>query len=172
MNKINEIIKMGFKITWRVIVIGLLGESYILPQLSRDDVFEYLDNLLIVETVETDKIITLISERDDLIKSNELIACFARIEDSDLELQLRKWRAFLLQRILDNVKDDFMQGLLALTEFWVSVGMPSDGPHEFPNRHNVSTGYFTKETFVRLRNKNERWLMTEIQIINSLEYVN
>lgn len=160
---------MGLKITWRVIAIGLFGDSYILPQLTKDDVFEYLDSLLTVETTETDKIINLICERDNSVKTDELIYCFAETENADLDLQLRKWRAYLLKKILDRSKEDFMQGLLDLTEFWVSVGMPKDSPHEYPNRNHVVSNYFSEETFVRLRSKNESWLSQEIQNINSLE---
>lgn len=169
MNKINKIIQMGLKITWRVLAIGLFGESYIAPQISRDDVFEYLDSLLTVETLETNKIIELICERDNSTKSDKMVCCYAEMENTDLETQLRKWRVYLLQQILDNANRDFMQVLLDLTEFWVSVGMPDDSPHEYPNKNNVSKDYFTEKTFIRVKAKSENWVLNEMQKINSLE---
>ena len=170
MNKINDIMQMGFRITWRVIAIGLFGEAYITPQLSKDDVYEYLDSLLTVPSAETDKIIKLICERDDNIKTDQMITFFAELENADLELQLRKWRAYLLKRILDEGKEDFMRSLLDLTEFWVSLGMPNDSPHEYPTKNNVEKEYFTEETFFKLKSKSENWLLNEIQFINSLEH--
>ncbi len=74
-----------------------------------------------------------------------------------------------IKKTLEYINDDTLQGLLELTEFWVSIGMPEGSPHEYPNADNATSGYFTKENYLRLKNGNENWLCSEMRNIMQLD---
>ena len=120
MNKLQEMYyNIGFKITWKLICIGLFGKSYISPQVSRNDVFVFLDHLLTIGHTQSENIIQVICEQDNPDRIDSLIQLLSNQEHSDEQTQLRKWRAFLLSKTLSTLPSDSFQGLLILTEFWM-----------------------------------------------------
>ena len=168
MNKLNEIADLGLRITWRLITIGLYGESYIKKQLSKEDIFEYLYDLLDIETDETDNIIKLICEKENDSKIDKFMHTFAEKEQTDLTIQLRKWRVYLLKKMLDNINQNCLRGLLELIEFWTAFEIPEESPHTDPKPGNLKE-YFTQDVFNSLLEKNKQWAKDEIERIKLLE---
>ena len=113
----------------------------------------------------------MICERDNELQTYKLLHSLASDDGSTLSIQLQKWRAYLLKCTLDNISSDYLQGLLELMEFWVTVGIPKDCPHMFPGRNNtlLAQEYFTQSMYDILVEKNKRWLKTEIAYILSIE---
>ena len=171
MNKLKILKNMDFKITWKLIYIGLYGLYKIPVVLTRDEVWDYLSDLLTNINEQSDSIISLICEKDDPIKADKILKKYADDDKSDITVQTRKWRAYLLKTLLDNISDDCLQGLLELIEFWISMGRPDDCPHIFPDQEekNLKHGYFTQTTYNFLVNKNRVWLNQEITKIIELE---
>lgn len=164
MNKLIVIKKMKFKITWKFIAIGLYGLNEIPPILTYDELFEYLDMLLNEAPNEkTDKIISLFCEQNDKQKVDKILRKFVVEDNSDNVIQLRKWKAFILKRLLDDSPCDVLEGLIALMDFWVSMGQPEDCPHFFPadNDKLEIEKYFTQYTYDLLLKKNRVWLNKE-----------
>lgn len=162
---------MGFKVTWKLIYIGLYGLYEIPVLLTREEVFDYLDGLLTNMNSQTDDVVSLICERDDSIGFDKLFEKMVKNDKSDILLQVRKWRAYLLKILIDNIGQDCLQGLLNLMEFWMSMGKPEDCPHIFPDNERDDKGrdYFTPSTFNFLVKKNRDWLHQEIAEIIKLE---
>lgn len=171
MNKLYTLENMGFKMTWELIAIGLFGKDEIQPLITNLDVFEYLDGLLKNINKNTDDIIALISEKDNPEKFDKLLICFAKRDAADTAIQKRKWRAYLLKKLMDSISKDCLQGLLELMEFWVSMGLPSDCPETFPTAENKKSvqDYFTQASYEASVKKNQDWLDKEIQSIVALE---
>ena len=166
MNKLIEIQNMGFRVSWKLIEIGLCGYSYIAQQLSKDDVYEYCNERLLQEDEETDNCIKLICQVDN-DGFTKTLHDLARNENSNVQLQLRKWRAFLLAETLESVGEDYFQGLLELTEFWASVDFPSDSPHLYQTESTQE--YYTQAMYDTLAEKNQLWVKDEIELIISQE---
>lgn len=167
-NALIEIEKIGFRVTWKFIDIGLHGMSGIPIQISYHDLFEYLEILLERNSEEINDVITLFSEREDNFEVDKLLQCLAEQELQDLSYELRKWRVYLLKRILDNENQDFLQGLLELMEFWLPMKDKKECPHIFPqNRDNERSiqQYFTKTMYEFLLQTNCSWLENEISNI-------
>ena len=162
---------MGFKISWKLIVIGLYGKGEIPPLITRFDVVDYFDGLLNDIDEQTDNIIALICEKEDSKNFDRLLEELANKDDSSIAVQKRKWRVCLLKNILDNVKEDCLQGLLELMEFWVSMGEPKDCPQTFPNGDDKKSiqEFFTPESYEVYLNKNREWINQEIKCIVMLE---
>ena len=170
MNKLCALKKLGFKISWNLIAIGLYGNGEITPLITHLDVVDYLDGLLTDIDEETDNIIALICEKEDCTKFDKLLKELASEDDSNTVVQKRKWRAYLLKELMDNINEDGLQGLLELMEFWVSMGKSDNCPQPFPSSDNKSVqDYFTQASYELILNKNREWLNEEIQSIVKLE---
>lgn len=171
MNKLNVLKEMGFKISWNLIVIGLYGNGKIPPLITRLDVVNYLDSLLTGVDEQTNNIIALICEKEDCAKFDRLLEDLASKDNSNIDIQKRKWRVCLLKVLIDNIAEDWMQGLLELMEFWISMGKPDDCPQTFPNSDNKKSiqDYFTPASYEFNLSKNREWIKKEIQCIIELE---
>lgn len=171
MNKLCVLKNLGFKISWNLIAIGLYGNGEIPPLITHLDVVDYLDSLLTDINEQTDNIIALICEKEDRTNFDRLFKELASEDNSNIVVQKRKWRAYLLKNLTDNINEDGLQGLLELMEFWVSMGKPDNCPQTFPNSDNKKSiqEYFTQASYEFNLNKNREWLNEEIQSIVKLE---
>lgn len=167
MNKLISLENMGFKISWNLINIGLFGDNEIPVLLTHDDVIEYLNSLLTDINEQTDNIINLICAKDNHTKFDRLLKKLANADNSDTVIQKRKWRAYLLQVLINNISEDCLQGLLELMEFWISMGKPNDCPFIFPMSNNQKSAqdFFTQSSYNFYLYKNRKWLNGEIQAI-------
>lgn len=171
MNKLCVFKNLGLEISWNLIAIGLYGDGEISPSITRLDVVDYLEGLLGGIDETTDNIIALICEKEDPIKFDRLLKELANKDDSNIDIQKRKWRACLLKILMDNISEDSVQGLLELIEFWISMGNPDNCPLIFPNSDNKKSiqEYFTQASYEFNLNKNREWLNEEIRSIVKLE---
>ena len=171
MNPLKKIEEMGLSVTWRLLEIGLCGSQKIPPVLMYSDIVAYLDCSLIHDCQQADRIITLLCFREETLKIKELIKEYAKQESSNLSLQQRKWRAYLLQSCLDSLSDDCLQGLMELMEFWISMDRPKESPFDFPKSTGtlIKQSYFTPSVYQIQRMKNYLWLNQEISAIQNEE---
>ena len=166
MNILLNIELMGLKITWKLIYLGLNStEGY--KMLSKEELLEFVDSKLTVVSRQTDRFIQLISEdRNDEI--NSILLKFAETDGTDEFIQKRKWRAYKLKLILDNPSEDCLQGLLELIEFWYQNNITNDCPQVFPSAEGILPvkTYFTPQMYASMMNKNQAWLIQEIEKIS------
>lgn len=101
MNKLFNLKKMGFKISWNLIAMGVYGNDEIPPTITHIDVIDYLDSLLIDINEQTDNIISLVCEKDDCVKFDRLLKKLANEDSANIAVQKRKWRACLLKNLID-----------------------------------------------------------------------
>ena len=149
MNKLDALEKLGFKISWKLVCLGLFGDAGIPPVLTRGEVIAYLTDSLIDVGGQIDDIVRLICEENDSAKFDARLRQLADGDSADTALQKRKWRAYLLKNTLDNMNGDCLRGLLELMESVQS--------------------YFTKEAYELQVMKNRGWLEEEISGIIRLE---
>lgn len=171
MNKLFDLKKMGFKISWNLIAMGVYGNDEIPPTITHIDVIDYLDSLLIDINEQTDNIISLVCEKDDCVKFDRLLKKLADEDSANIAVQKRKWRACLLKNLIDNISKDYLQGLLEFLTFWASMGMPNDCPQKIPSENDEKEiqEYFTKESYKLILDENRMWLNYEIKNIIELD---
>lgn len=171
MNKLKLIDDVGLRITWKLIYIGLNGRGEIPKSITRGDIIDFLSESLTEINPETDKTVELICNKDDDERFCKLIKEFADGDESDILLQKRKWVVCLLKILIDNINSDHMQGLLELTEFWMTVGADSACPIVFPEKGDGSsvTEFFTETSYIMNLNKCRDWLVREINDIKKSE---
>jgi|GEM_PF-200187 len=171
MEKIKELIDIGFDVNWKLIKIGYLGNSIIQPQLSKKDICDY--GYWILEN--TDDNISLISqligEVSDDYEFNNILFKLSKTELVDVDIQIRKWIVYMLSNKLSSLSKDYFEGILEITEFWVSLGQPNNCPHIFQGVGNTITPeeYYTKEIYDMVILNHKNWLNKEIKDIILLE---
>lgn len=172
MNKLFELKKMGFVISWKLIAIGVYGDGEIPSTLTHLDVVDYLDSLLTENDEQTDNIITLVLDKDNCSRFDNFLKKLANEDCANTAIQKRKWRAYLLKETIDNIGEDYFQGLMDLMAFWISMGIPDDCPQTFPiaNDRKSIQEYFTQASFELTLNENRMWLSKEIH--NIIEFEN
>lgn len=170
MNILCNFKKLGFKVSWNLIAIGVYGYDEIPPSITYLDVVDYLEGMLTYIDEQTDNIIALICVKDDYIEFDKLLKKLASKDNSNIAVQKRKWRAYLLENLMNNINEDSLQGQLQLMEFWMKMDKPNNCPQNFPNRSRKSIEkYFNQGSYELNLNNNREWLKKEIQSIIELE---
>ena len=116
MNRLYLIKKIGFKVTWKLISVGLYGNREIPVLISRKDITLFLNELLMNNNACADDIIALLCEENYPTDFDVLLHKYASIDKSELPIQNRKWKACLLMEVLDAISEDHLQGILEITK--------------------------------------------------------
>lgn len=171
MNKLYVLKELGFRISWKLLAIGLYGIDEIPPSITRIDITNYLEDSLTEINEQTDNMVALICEKDDFEKFDKLLKKLASQDTTDSVIQKRKWRVCLLKTVINNINDDWLQGLLELMEFWISMGRPEDCPMLFPSNDNKKSvqKFYTQASYDLNLSRNRKWLNEEIAKILKAE---
>lgn len=162
MNKLNLLKSLGFKISWKLIKIGLYGYMEIPILLTYDDIHQYLIEVLCDNTCETDKIVSLILEKENHCEFDKILNNLEKEDKSDITIQIRKWKVYLLKSILDNSNQDYFQGILEFMKYWTIIYPHMNSPMIFPDEKISKEEYFTKSTYDYIFNLNRMWFEQEI----------
>ena len=168
-NKLYSIKKLGFSIDWTLIEIGLYGKAFIKPQITKSEVIQYCYTLLEHKTTYEKTVVELICEKDNDANFKKLVSKLISYDKTvDIDICLRKWRAFILWNLLSHLTSDYMQNLLEINEFWAEMGFPENVDHIYPSSKNISI-YFTSVNCNRIIKKNTHWLHNDIAQIMKLQ---
>lgn len=170
MNALVFMRSLGLKIFWKLIAVGLYGDGGTPAELTRQEVLDFLDLCLTQEGPQTDRIVSILCERNDHDAMDAKLKEFAALDGSDLSLQKRKWRACRLSCLLEELGADPLQGLLALMEFWLPA-RDTDCPLTFPRKDGSPSPeeYFTSSNYDAMVQRNRAWLSEEIAEIRQAE---
>ena len=165
MSKIDELKQLGFSINWNLINIGYHGEFFLSPQITKEEIIEYAYNTLnyVSNNVEIELIVDLIQSKSDEYLFSSALKKLSEKEYVDTEIQYRKWRLLFVKKHLDKLPIDYTEGLIELTELWVSLGMPDDSPHIFQGINNSYTikDYYSQCLYDEIKKKHKDWVMAE-----------
>jgi len=166
MNILEKIESMGFKVTWKLIFLGLYGFEGFSASISRSELLDYLKDCLGRNNNQTNKIISLIFEMQNDEEFDLQLNTYAENDQSIDIIQCRKWKAYILKTLLDIKYEDYFQGLLTLMEFWVSVGTTNDCPYNFlRDMSKLTCEFFTESKYQILLEKSSIWLKSEVEYI-------
>ncbi len=171
-------IRAAFDMNWTTVLVGWEGLGVLSPWPSRwtefpslvsgEEVAVYAEERLASATDPSgqDLILKLLSvdlrtESREAIR--DLLKPLSDLDGNDPAIELRKWRLVLLEQVLENMPQDTLHGLMALTEFWQGFGFPPDSPHQVQGRGNEigPKEYYTAENFREALNRHRRWIEKE-----------
>lgn len=162
MIKIEDIKRLGLLITWKLLYKGICER-----QLGEEDVIMYAIEKL--EEGDTRKEIcelagTYVDERKEICN---LLDELAEQENAPDDFEGRKIRAAIVSKALRVKNDDYINGLLDLTDLWIDLGCPNDSPHIIQGRENDITPmeYYTIANYNFLYEKNIEWLKRELEYL-------
>ena len=164
MTILNSMLKDQIPVDWSTILRGWHGPAKYGPQLSIADIASYAGNLISTNPEQPPCVLKLAGARDD--ESEMVESCLRELaaqEEADQEIELRKWRLYLLKEIEPTLSRDPLYGLLGLTEFWEKFDYPDDSPHVVQGRgnHQSPQEYYTDENLRRLRTQHQEWMKNE-----------
>lgn len=163
--RIEEFINMNIKITWTLLLICfnsnrlLRNSEYEQAFISADEVIDYAAGLL--ECTESDDIVSLAilksSEQEDIIK---VLKKLSESENADYSFEFRKFRVMYIYNNLPSESDDFMHGILKISELWDKFGFPKDSPNIYFKFKDYS-----QENYNKLLEIHNFWLKSEFEFI-------
>lgn len=161
MIKLSEIKELDIKITWKMIFIGLCEK-----QISTKDVINYAVEQ-ISNNEEKIEVLELAGESEN---DHEYILSLVRKlqEDSlNYDIEKRKIRIAIVKNTISKKNNNFIDGLLELTDLWCRLGYPDDSPHIIQGLDNFlsPTEYYTKENYDILYKKNYEWFVEELSFL-------
>ena len=169
MIKIENIIKIGFQITWTLLEIGYKSDTVFADQLTAADIINYATNKL--SEIDDPDIVELACEYDT--NSDDIrkyLLKLASSENSKYDNELKKWMVIYVHTHLPQENVNHIQGLIELGDIWANLNYPQNSPHVFQGRYNDITpeGYYTPQNYKALLKRHYDWINDEIkQIIDN-----
>lgn len=171
--------KLGaiFDVSWTTVLVGWNGLGVLSPWpdrwttwpplISAHDIAAYADKRLSrCSGRELDLTVVLVAsglQRETREEIKDLLTPLSKLDGGDPQVELRKWRLVLLEETLVSMPKDALHGLMALTEFWQSLGFPSDSPHVIQGRGNTITAseYYQEENLNQIITRHRSWIEDE-----------
>lgn len=169
MIKIKTIKQLGLFITWR-----LLHQAVCEKQLTEEDIIEYAIEKL-EEGDDRNEICELAgayNDEQDAIRN--LLCKLARKENTQDSFEKRKIRAVIVYDVIKTKNDNYINGLMDLTDLWVGLGYPNDSPHIIQGRDNkiMPNEYYTIDNYDALYKRNVEWLKKELEYLRKNQLQN
>lgn len=164
MIRLENVKQLGLSITWRLLYVAICEK-----QLQEKDVIEYAIEKL-EEGDDRSEVCELagsyVDEQEDI---RNLLWELLKQENTKDDNEKRKLRAVIVNNALRIKYDNYIDGLMNLTDLWISLGYPSDSPHIIQGRDNNITPseYYTADNYNLLYERNVEWLMTELEYLKT-----
>ena len=156
-NTLMNLKNMGFAVTWSLIKDGLNYNEELVLNFSYEEIFDFLKAILGQTKAHEDEIIQIICCEDDIISVRNKLYDFSRRESEDLNLNLRKWRALLLQEKISNTNTT----LVDLYVFWLTFVTINPAPLFYP----INPVVFLSQEESQAIEKHKEWLKDEVESI-------
>ena len=162
---INEIINDNIKITWTLLLICFNSNNllknceYEQKFISASDVINYAVSFL--ETTDNMDVASLAvlqeDEERDLLR---LLTQLSARENCKYSFEFRKFRAMYIREKLPSADEEFIHGILQISELWDKFGFPEDSPNIYFNFEDYSLLNFKKLLELHIA-----WIKREFEII-------
>lgn len=168
MNFLEKFIENDLSINWTTIFMGWNGVGNLDKQLTSKEIIDYALTQVTEDMDYQSSIFELASKyKDETEQISLLLRELSNEKNNDEEIEIRKWRLLRLIEFLEQLKGNYFENLLNLTEFWLDWDLPVDGPHIIQGRLNNITPYeyYTKENYEFILNRHREWINKELDIL-------
>ena len=163
-NKLEKISKMGFRITWNLINVGLKQYDSLEQQIDYEDLFDYIKEGIGLGKVVEEKFLAVLIHEGDIQETKKVIEDNSVEENTSEKFEMRKWRALELNELLIN-KEHAPFLVTKLYDFWLSFAFLDDSCKMYPKD---SVDFLSRSTRDVI-NDHIEWLKNEISDIISTE---
>lgn len=166
MIKIESVKQLGLSITWRLLYIAICEK-----QLQGEDVIEFAFEKLEKGDDRSEVCELAGTYADEQEEIKKLLWDLISQENTQNSFEKRKLRAAIVSDVLEIKNDNYINGLMELTDLWSSLGYPDDSPHTIQGRDNHITPseYYSVDNYNILYQKNVDWLRTELAYLRQYQ---
>lgn len=170
MNYMDEFKKHNIPFSWNEIKIGRFGYSdndfYLQSMLDDDFVMEYILDYLSKNENEEDSYIWELGSLPSPYNENEMHKLLDLIENSNEKdlLSYYRWRWILVNNLLERIiKEDYVNALLEISEFWLDLKSPIDMPYQYQGVENKLNPqeFYTEKHLSKVILGHKKWLEDE-----------
>jgi hypothetical protein len=159
----------GLQITWKLINIGFCGSEHFRGELDANEIIDFA--LRRMDYAQKPDIAALAYEcSTDAYAINGHLEKLSSQENSDYDIEFRKWRVLYIINNLPSEDEQCVAGLIELGNIWCKFDFPDDSPHIYQGRGNKITPgqYYTEENYRTLLKKHVDWIKLEIEFLHDL----
>ena len=162
LNILRQLQNVGFRVTWRIVYIGLYGTDRFEPRLAVEDFFDFLKENINETDVLFEDFVLLLSSEGDEHELKKTLFMLTEKEKSTYELDIRKLRCLELINIFARKNEEYLP--TSIYDFWLSYNsLSSDEISETTALH-----LFINDQD-KLCSDSMQWLENEIKNIISAE---
>ena len=166
MISISFIQKLGFSITWPIVLVGWQGPGNFHRQLTLKDVQQFAEQTITsADKEEIPDVAELTMSCDEQLVHEAL----QRLAAEDTQRALDIWIVALLKQLVENLPQDPLAGMQELTSFWSHFDYPARSPHIIQGvKNNIEPEYYyTARNYDEAIASHKKWLADEIARIQS-----
>jgi len=142
--------------------MGYEGAKNLPSIISSNIIIQYAEKCLETCVSEIDLLVSLIdaSDENDI---HDLLEKLSINEKKDYQIQYRKLRVYMVFCTINKISKDYFDGLLELSELWISLGMPQDCPVFIQGYNNSFTpqDFYNKSTYDYIMTRTKEWINKE-----------
>ena len=148
------------RVTWTLLLACfnsnkvLVDSTYESRFISEDEIINYAISYLNISS--NPKVVSLAFDAREPEEIINILQQLSREENSDYSLEFRKFRAMYVYKNLPSISDDFMHGILRISEIWGKFGFPDDSPNIYFKFKDYSP-----KNFKKLLEINNNWVISE-----------
>ena len=160
---IKEFEDKGINVTWTLLFMCfnsnniLENNRYEQRFISGRDIIDYAIELL-TDTSNPQIVSLAIQNVDDEENILGLLQKLSEEENMDYQLEFRKFRAMYIYVNLPRASENYVHGILKISEIWNKFGFPEDSPNIF-----LKFSDYSQENFEKIVEINEKWLLQEFK---------
>lgn len=164
MSILEQMVVAGLPVTWTTVYLGWHGFGNYSRLVALREVSAYATARLTESEEQPPEAAwlagALAAEEREVV---HWLHALASPDPDTQELELRKWRLFLLERLLSDPDPDPVCGLIQLTEFWERFDYPQDSPHSVQGRDTAASPpcYYTQQTYSEALSTHRQWARRE-----------
>ncbi len=168
---LREFEDFGLHVGWLTALLGWDGPAENPRQIDERQVVELaVSKLSHVPGLAGDELELASLSGQESGEVDRLLRRLALQDSSSEELELRKWRFLLLQKLLAALPEDPLYAWFALSDLWHSFGFPADCPESVRGFEKIPPGErYSTWVQERLLSDHQKWLEAERSAILAAE---
>ena len=171
MSSLKNLEDLGLHVGWRTALIGWDGPAALERQIDSHQVVDLAVRKLEQSAAVALEVVQLAGlTRSEYGEVDRLLRFLADEENAAVNLELRKWRLLLLNKLLEELPEAPLYAWIQLAGFWNSFGSPDDCPTIIMRFEAVPE---EKRYVVQMREKlladHKEWLTTEHSAIRAAD---
>ena len=152
----------GFSIGWTTLLVGYRGLGTQGQLVAGEEIVAFardvLDDNTPEERIHDIAELAYYTAASDAYKIESVLTELSKAEAGDVHRETGKWYGMFLIEEMAHLPEEPFDGVMALCEFWATMGWPEERPLEMNKAVHEHTGPYDRPLHLRLVTIHETWL--------------